>query len=73
MLGQMMSLDELNELLPPVDTTDPDCVLLPTHTWLNYHSSTQGYKIVNNAQANPFSSPRHVAKRAQHDYKVLQG
>ena len=68
-----MSLDELNELLPPADTTGSGCVLLPTHTWLSYHSSVQGYTAVSNTQANPFSSPGHVAKQAQHDYEVLQG
>ena len=69
----MMSLDELNKLLPVVDTTDTDDVLLPTHTWLSYHTSTQGYNVVSSTQAKPLPSFGHTAKQAKHDYEVLQG
>jgi hypothetical protein len=68
----MMSLDELNKLLPEVDTTDTDDVLLPTHTWLSYHTSIQGYNFVSNSQAKPLSNLGHTAKQAKHDYEVLQ-
>jgi hypothetical protein len=69
----MMSLDELNELLPAVDTTDTDDVLLPTHTWLSYHTSIQGYNVVSNTPGKPLPSLGHTAKQAKHDYEVLQG
>jgi hypothetical protein len=69
----MMSLDELNKLLPAVDTNDTDDALLPTHTWLSYHACIQGYKFVSNTQAKPEPSLGHTAKQAKYDYEVLQG
>jgi len=69
----MMSLDELNKLLPAVNADDTGCVLLPTHTWLTYHGSIQGDKVVSNTPSNPIPIPGYTAKQAQHDYEVLQG
>jgi hypothetical protein len=69
----MMSIDELNELLPAVITSDADCMLLPTDTWLSYHSSIQGVNLVSNTQENPLPNPGSMAKQALHDYEVLKG
>tara|TARA_B100000780_G_C21095315_1_gene441711 strand:+ start:413 stop:637 length:225 start_codon:yes stop_codon:yes gene_type:complete len=74
-----MSLDELNELLPTMDASDPDSVLLLTHTRLNYHTSIQGHKLIDRISAQALASaslshsPDHRAKQAQHGYELLQG
>jgi len=69
----MMSIDELNELLPAVTTSDTDCVLLSTDTWLSYHSSIQGANFVGNSQESALPNPGSMAKQALHDYEVLKG
>ena len=67
-----MSLDELNTLLPLTSVNDADDLWLATDTWLTYHTSIQGDVCDSNTHSKPL--PRHSqrAKRAQHDYEVLQ-
>jgi hypothetical protein len=69
----MMSIDELNELLPAVTIGDTDGILLSTDTWLSYHTSIQGANLVNNTQESSLPNPGAMAKQAVHDYEMLKG